>query len=231
MQKNGSAGSVISVKKSVTDSEVSNIMLKQNNLSILEPLERVNESVMLEKNKSQESVLNDRNSDGADEYRAKYTPEMLKKDRESRLSSENNEKENLYKHHKNMKSENLVKKKALQPSEFKMKSDVDEKISPSRRMIENKNKNRLKSNQSKVLLRNDSQSQLSSNKKLNRNESQRTLSKEKVLDSPDRNEHSMSKKLIKNLREHIALKLYENNVPTSGYHRVVGKSRYVFYVA
>lgn len=125
----------------------------------------------------------------------------------------------------NMKSESLVKKKALQPSEFKMKSDVEENISPSRRMIENK-MNRLKNNQSKQLHRNDSQSQLSSNKKLNRNESQRTLSKENILGSSDKNEHSMSKKLIKNLREHIALKLYENNVPTSGYHRVVGKSRY-----
>ena len=31
-------------------------------------------------------------------------------------------------------------------------------------------------------------------------------------------------KLIKNLREHIALKLYEHNVPTNNYHRISGKS-------
>lgn len=31
-------------------------------------------------------------------------------------------------------------------------------------------------------------------------------------------------KLMKNLREHIALKLYEHNVPVSNYHRVIGKA-------
>ena len=203
IHKNKSAGSVVSAKKSVTDSDASGVVIKASNASVLESIDRMSGD-----NKSTK------------EYKKnKYTPEKPR-GRESRVSSESPEKENKAKHIKNLKSENFVKKKALQPSEFKMKSDIDESISPTRRMIEN-NKNRLKSNQSKQLQRNESHSQLSSQKRLGRNESQRTLSKEKGAESSERN-----KKLIKNLREHIALKLYENNVPTNtnNYHRVVGKS-------
>lgn len=49
MRKNGSSGSVISAKKSVTDSDVSNLVLKQSNAGILEPLDKINDSVALEK--------------------------------------------------------------------------------------------------------------------------------------------------------------------------------------
>ena len=63
--------------------------------------------------------------------------------------------------------------------------------------------------------------------KLKRNESQRELSKDnKILASSERAENNKSKRMIKNLREHIALKLYEHNIPASNYHRVMGKNSY-----
>lgn len=49
MKKNGSSGSVISARKSVTDSDVSNLVLKQSNGGILESLEKINEPLVLEK--------------------------------------------------------------------------------------------------------------------------------------------------------------------------------------
>jgi hypothetical protein len=202
--KNESANSVISAKRSVTESDVSNILPKPQSNSILDPLDPTE----LERKKSQESVINS----VSPEYKnnPKYTAE---RGRESKISSEKTQK-----HHKQLKSENLGKK-AIEPSEFKMKEEVDARASPSRRMMENK-KSRMRLDQSKELK--DRQSRLSSKKKLNRNESQKTLSQEQV-DSTERGEHSKSKKLIKNLREHIALKLYEHNIPKSNYHRVLGK--------
>jgi hypothetical protein len=202
----------------VSDIEVPNIVVIKQNITVLDPLEQVNESIVLEKNNSQESLSIDKNSGAVDEYRSRHTPEKHTKEQESRLSSEDNGKENMNKHHKNMKSDNMIKKKALQPSEFKMKSDFGDNLSPSRRMIENK-KNRLKSNQSKHMLVNESQSQLSSIKNINKNESNKDLSKDRVLAASDRNDHTMSKKHVKNLREHIALKLYENNVPTNSHSK------------
>jgi hypothetical protein len=122
----------------VSDIEVPNITVVKQNITVLDPLEQVNESVVLEKNKSQESLIIDKNSGAVDEYRSRHTPEKHMNEQESRLSSDNNRKENIYKHHKNIKSDNMISKKALQPSEFKMKSDFEESVSPSRRMIESK---------------------------------------------------------------------------------------------
>jgi DNA-binding transcriptional regulator YiaG len=88
-------------------------------------------------------------------------------------------------------------------------------------------KNRLKSNKSKHILVNESQSQLSSVKNL-KNESNRDLSKDRILAASDRNDHTMSNKHVKNLREHIALKLYENNVPTNSHSKSRRELRYVY---
>lgn len=82
----------------------------------------------LAENKKQ--ILNRGNS------KVQYTPDTLK-DRESRLSSEHQSPENRINHHKNLKSENPVKRRVLQPSEFIMKNEDE---SPMKRMMEKKNR-------------------------------------------------------------------------------------------
>jgi len=215
LKKNGSAGSVISAKKSAADSEVSGLIVRNNISNIVGSNVESIELPMIDKTKSQESLITESNKGNVNKIsdnQPKYTPERIK-DRESRLSSDN------------QSNNSRVKHRVLEPSEFKMRNDFDGSNSPTRRLIDNK-KSRLKSNHSKEMNRNDSQSQLS-NKKLQRNDSQRELSNDNnILASSERNENSKSKKMIKNLREHIALKLYEHNIPSSNYHRVVGKAGY-----
>lgn len=178
---------------------------------------------MIDKVKSQESLKIDGSKvNTGEQNRVKFTPERLR-DRESKLSSEDQSSHSRVKQ-RMMKNEKYMQK-ALEPSEFKMRTEGDEYSSPTRRILESK-KSRMKSNQSKDNERNDSQSQLSQ-KKLQRNDSQRELSNEnQILAASDRNENSKSKRMIQNLREHIALKLYENNIPTNNYHRVMGKASY-----
>lgn len=224
LKKNGSAGSVISAKKSVEDSETIGLIIRNhNNSSILDSVERPNELPMIDKVKSQESLKTDGvKINPNDQHKVKFTPERLR-DRESKLSSGDNSSPNGVKQ-RIPKNEKYLQK-ALEPSEFKMRTEGDEYNSPTRRILESK-KSRMQSNQSKDNTRNDSQSQLSQ-KKLQRNDSQKEFSGDsKILAVSDRNENSKSKRMIKNLREHIALKLYEHNVPTNNYHRVMGKASY-----
>lgn len=219
LNKNGSAGSVISAKRSAVDSDISGLIIK-NNSKILD--DRANELPLIDKTKSQESILINDVKTNSPEQHSKFTPDRLR-DRDSRMSSDDasNNSKLKGKMHKNEK----YLQKALEPSEFKMRTEGDESSSPTRRILENKI-SRLKSNHSKEMNRNDSQSQLSNNK-LKRNDSQRELTKDSsILASSDRVENSKSKRMIKNLREHIALKLYEHNIPSSNYHRVMGKGSY-----
>ena len=95
--KIGSAASVISNKRSVADSE--NSMVKPNNGVILEPLEQAKEKRMIDKIKSQDSLVTDSNSQQMLPYKnPQYTPEKLK-DRESRISSDKNAKDNIKSNH------------------------------------------------------------------------------------------------------------------------------------
>lgn len=165
-------------------------------------------------------MISDANLPSVGDYKGqhKHSLENLN-GKESRASNEPGlTKDSRSKHNKNIKSDQVLKK-ALEPSEFKMRDNIIDNISPSRRMLEKKS--RMKANRSKEL--NESPSELSSQKKLKRNESQRSLSKDQILAASDRNDNSKSKKLMKNLREHIALKLYEHNIPANNYHRVIGK--------
>lgn len=217
IRKNGSAATIISSKKNGNESDTPHLSLKRG---ATDALDSGKDHPSIEKVRSQDHIVSDGSKPKKNKIKSKiqYTPDGIN-DRESRISSDRHGKEKL-KHAKNIKSENVVKK-AIKPSEFIMREGND---SPTRRMMENKNK-RIKVNQSKVLHRNESQDQLSSNRKLNRNESQRSLEKDPAHGSSERGKDSaVSKKLIKNLREHIALKLYEHDVPANNYHRVSGKS-------
>lgn len=192
IKKTGSQSSVLSAKKSVTDSELSNQGIKIGSPIGLDQNDKSKEQNMI-KIKSQENLEIDINikqvnvSSPEGKIKIKQTPDLLK-EKESRLSSGQSGEESQLK--QKIKAEPIAKK-AIEPSEFKMKSDINENMSPTKRLIE-QNKARMNSNQSKELKRNDSQSQLSA-KKLNRNDSQRELSKENALAISDRNENSKSK--------------------------------------
>lgn len=222
IKKTGSQSSVLSIKKSATESEPSNQGVKLGSPIELDLNDKSKEPNM-SKIKSQESLAMDVNikqvnvSSPDAKSKIKQNSDQAK-EKESRLSSGHSGDDSQLKQKIIAES---VTKKAIEPSEFKMKSDANENISPTKRLIE-QNKARMKLDQSKEVKRNDSQSQLSA-KKLNRNDSQRELSNDNILANSDRNENTKSKKLIKNLREQIALKLYEHNVPASNYNRVIGK--------
>ena len=158
LQKNGSAGSVISAKKSIPDSDTSGLMIR-NTSKILDSIDRPSELPLIDKTKSQDNVLTENSNANSPEQASKFTPERYR-DQDSRLSSENNINNRGRIKNKNNKNEKYLQK-AIEPSEFKMRTDNDDSQSPSRRILETK-KSRLKSNQSKGMNRNDSQSQLSS---------------------------------------------------------------------
>ena len=150
------------------------------------------------------SLKNLNNSVEMNKNKVKMTPE---KPKEVKNEGDNNEKETVV---KNKVRIDPIIRRAIEPSEFKINSEVYDSNSPTRRLLK-QNKSRLQNNNSKNIKRNDSQSKLSV-KKLSKNESLNELMNDQITSSLIQNEQTKSKKLIKNLKENIGQKLNENRL-------------------